>query len=61
MKSFRMSSFATALALTASLSVSSCAQADNHRDIVDTAVEAGTFKTLAAALKTAGRVHTLLR
>ena len=34
------------------------AQADN-RDIVDTAVAAGQFKTLAAALKAAGLIDTL--
>jgi uncharacterized surface protein with fasciclin (FAS1) repeats len=38
------------------------AQAHNcatHKDIVDTAVEAGSFKTLAAALGAAGLVETL--
>ena len=37
------------------------AQAGNHpqKDIVDTAVAAGSFKTLSAALETAGLVETL--
>jgi transforming growth factor-beta-induced protein len=35
------------------------AQKDGRKDIVDTAVEAGNFKTLAAALKAAGLVETL--
>jgi uncharacterized surface protein with fasciclin (FAS1) repeats len=34
-------------------------QADNHKDIVDTAVAAGSFKTLATALKAAGLIDTL--
>lgn len=34
-------------------------QADAHPDIVDTAVAAGSFKTLAAALEAAGLVDTL--
>ena len=33
--------------------------ADEKKDIVDTAVAAGSFKTLAAALKAAGLVETL--
>lgn len=35
------------------------ANAAGHMDIVDTAVSAGQFKTLAAALKAAGLVETL--
>jgi uncharacterized surface protein with fasciclin (FAS1) repeats len=35
------------------------AKADTSADIVDTAVKAGSFKTLAAALKAAGLVETL--
>lgn len=35
------------------------APADQAKDIVDTAVAAGSFKTLAAALKAAGLVDTL--
>jgi uncharacterized surface protein with fasciclin (FAS1) repeats len=40
----------------------STASADHHgkkKDIVDTAVEAGSFKTLATALKAAGLIDTL--
>ena len=46
----------TALALVSVLSVSGRAQ---NKDIVDTAVDAGSFKTLAAALQAAGLVETL--
>ena len=35
------------------------AQAGSHKDIVDTAVAAGSFKTLATALQAAGLVDTL--
>ena len=38
---------------------SSAAAADGKKDIVDTAVAAGKFNTLAAALKAAGLVETL--
>ena len=48
----------TALAMTAVVLAASSAQAQN-RDIVDTAVAAGQFKTLAAALQAAGLVETL--
>jgi uncharacterized surface protein with fasciclin (FAS1) repeats len=34
-------------------------RADGHKDIVDTAIAAGSFKTLAAALTAAGLVDTL--
>ena len=34
---------------------------ESKKDIVDTAVEAGDFKTLAAALEKAGLVETLKR
>ena len=37
----------------------SAVRADHHKDIVDTAVAAGSFNTLAAALKAAGLVDTL--
>ncbi|MEX1049552.1 MAG: fasciclin domain-containing protein [Akkermansiaceae bacterium] len=43
----------------ASLSVGSLAAAEEKKDIVDTAVAAGSFKTLAAALGAAGLVDTL--
>jgi uncharacterized surface protein with fasciclin (FAS1) repeats len=45
-----------ALALVSVISVSGRAQ---NKDIVDTAVGAGNFKTLAAALQAAGLVETL--
>jgi len=51
---FRTLGVSCALAL-ATLS----ANAAGHMDIVDTAVSAGQFKTLAAALKAAGLVDTL--
>ena len=52
----RMMVVAAALAVLVAPSV---ARADNHKDIVDTAVAAGSFKTLAAALQAAGLVDTL--
>jgi uncharacterized surface protein with fasciclin (FAS1) repeats len=48
----------SALALVATLALSFPARAAD-KDIVDTAVAAGSFKTLAAALKAAGLVDTL--
>jgi uncharacterized surface protein with fasciclin (FAS1) repeats len=48
----------TAVAAAALVFVASQASAQN-RDIVDTAVAAGQFKTLAAALKAAGLIDTL--
>jgi uncharacterized surface protein with fasciclin (FAS1) repeats len=48
----------SALALVATLALSVTARAAD-KDIVDTAVAAGSFKTLAAALKAAGLVDTL--
>jgi uncharacterized surface protein with fasciclin (FAS1) repeats len=47
------------LALLITLSLSSNANAGSKKDIVDTAVAAGDFKTLAAALQAAGLVDTL--
>jgi len=41
------------------LSIGSSAFAQSQKDIVDTAVAAGNFKTLAAALEAAGLVNTL--
>jgi len=52
----RMLIVAVALAV---LVAPSAVRADNHKDIVDTAVAAGSFKTLAAALQAAGLVDTL--
>lgn len=50
----------TFLALTAATAFTMPAFADGHsKDIVDTAVEAGSFNTLAAALTAAGLVETL--
>ena len=50
------------LVVTAALAVlvaPSAVQAQSQKDIVDTAVAAGSFKTLAAALQAAGLVDTL--
>ena len=50
----------TFLALTAATAFTMPAFADGHsKDIVDTAVAAGSFTTLAAALEAAGLVETL--
>lgn len=46
-------------ALLLTLSFSSNAFADSTKDIVDTAIAAGNFKTLAAALQAAALVDTL--
>lgn len=54
----RFKSLAFALALVAAPVASAAAQAP-AKDIVTTAVEAGSFKTLAAALQAAGLVETL--
>ena len=42
-----------------SASINQAAARDSHKDIVDTAVEAGSFTTLAKALQTAGLIDTL--
>jgi len=56
----RMTSIATAAALILSLAIGSYARPKAaSQDIVDTAVAAGSFKTLAAALQAAGLVDTL--
>jgi uncharacterized surface protein with fasciclin (FAS1) repeats len=50
----------TFLALTAATAFAMPAFADNHgKDIVDTAVAAGSFTTLVAAVEAAGLVETL--
>ena len=49
----------TCLALLLTLSLSSSAYAGSKKDIVDTAVAVGDFKTLATALQAAGLVDTL--
>jgi uncharacterized surface protein with fasciclin (FAS1) repeats len=50
----------TLLSMTAATMIAAPAFADMHeKDIVDTAVEAGTFETLVAAVTAAGLVDTL--
>jgi len=50
----------TFIAATATLALTTSAFADGHsKDIVDTAVDAGTFTTLVAAVQAAGLVDTL--
>src|SRR5579859_38896 len=49
----------TSVALLLTLSFGSAAFASSKKDIVETAVAAGNFKTLAAALQAAGLVDTL--
>jgi uncharacterized surface protein with fasciclin (FAS1) repeats len=41
------------------LAIGTAVKADSHKDIVETAVEAGSFKTLAKAVEAAGLVETL--
>jgi uncharacterized surface protein with fasciclin (FAS1) repeats len=54
------STLALALAVALVGLTAPAAQADNHtKDIVDTAVAAGNFKTLATALQAAGLIETL--
>ncbi len=52
---------ASAAALLLAVAVAAPARADHHqgKDIVETAVAAGSFSTLATALKAAGLVETL--
>lgn len=50
----------TYLAMTAATLIAGPALADSHsKDIVDTAIEAGNFTTLVAAVEAAGLVETL--
>ena len=49
----------TSFALVASLAIASPARAQQTKDLVDTAVAAGSFKTLAKALAAADLVQTL--
>jgi len=49
----------TCLTLLLTFSISGAAFAQSKKDIVETAVAAGDFKTLAAALQAAGLVDTL--
>ena len=46
-------------AVLAALAAPQAVRAADHKDIVDTAVAAGSFKTLATALQAAGLVETL--
>ncbi len=60
-QSLRVGFLAVAVAMVLSLSLGALARpkATPSKDIVDTAVAAGSFKTLAAALQAAGLVDTL--
>src|SRR5271169_4276398 len=59
-QSLRVMSLVAAVAILLSLSLGAFANPKPaSQDIVDTAVAAGSFKTLAAALKAAGLVDTL--
>src|SRR5208283_3111617 len=59
-RSVRVASLAAVVALVLSLSLGTYARPKAaSQDIVDTAVAAGSFKTLAAALQAAGLVDTL--
>jgi uncharacterized surface protein with fasciclin (FAS1) repeats len=59
-KKLRVAYFAAALAIVLSLSLGTYARPKAlSKDIVDTAVAAGSFKTLATALHAAGLVDTL--
>src|ERR1700756_5832505 len=49
----------TCMTLLLTFSISGAAFPQSKKDIVDTAVAAGDFKTLAAALQAAGLVDTL--
>jgi uncharacterized surface protein with fasciclin (FAS1) repeats len=53
------SKFAGLLVLTLAVFFSAQAQAQDKKDIVDTAVAAGSFNTLVTAVKAAGLVETL--
>jgi uncharacterized surface protein with fasciclin (FAS1) repeats len=59
-QSLRVMSFVAAVAILLSLSLGAFANAKPaSKDIVDTAIAAGNFKTLVAALQAAGLVDTL--
>jgi len=57
----KIASLMLVAAIAVGASVASVGATDNHvnKDIVDTAVAAGSFKTLATALQAAGLVETL--
>jgi uncharacterized surface protein with fasciclin (FAS1) repeats len=56
-----MAAIAALAFVGSSIALADCGKSHTHakKDIVDTAVSAGNFKTLAAALKAAGLVETL--
>ena len=54
-----MKLFASTLALVVALAGAAAVRADEKKDIVDTAVAAGSFRTLAAALKAGDLVGAL--
>jgi uncharacterized surface protein with fasciclin (FAS1) repeats len=57
---YRWTRLVTATVLTLGLALASApARADSQKDIVDTAIAAGQFTTLAKALQAAGLVETL--
>ena len=58
-KSVKLVSLAAAIALALSLGTFARPKPAATKDIVDTAVAAGSFKTLAAALQAAGLIDTL--
>jgi uncharacterized surface protein with fasciclin (FAS1) repeats len=59
MKTSKLIAFALATILTASVALASFTKPVEEKDIVDTAVSAGSFKTLVAAVKAAGLVDAL--
>jgi uncharacterized surface protein with fasciclin (FAS1) repeats len=59
MRSFRLAGTSLVLAMSFAVPLSLAAAAEKQSDIVDTAVGAGSFKTLVAAVKAAGLVETL--
>ena len=55
----KLSIFITAVSLALFSSLSLAAHHGNKKDIIDTAIEAGSFNTLATALTKAGLIETL--
>ena len=58
-QSVRVAFFVVAMTLVLSLGAFAHPKASSNKDIVETAVAAGSFKTLATALQAAGLVDTL--
>ncbi len=58
-KVFSALAFAGALAIGAAFTTASPTETKTHKDIVDTAVNAGSFKTLVTAVQSANLVDTL--